>query len=169
MRETYAQYSGARWNARRAAIGFASGARFVDSDLGQGKYAGFQSWAVGANPLSRYGQILVQLTYRDRPELGPEPDMSEFVYGGRLLGGSSSFNGFVEVVGESRSSDAPEIDENGGRWATGFEVRVASKLWISAGLGGLFSFGEDRSFVIANLRFGANKSARLDDLRQAIR
>jgi hypothetical protein len=166
MRQAYAEFSGARWNSARAALGLASGVSFVNSELKNSEYAGFQAWLVGAYPLTRYGQILAQVTFMDQPALADQPDFTEWTYGGRLLAGSSWFNGFLEVVGESRSSDAA-LDDSNGRWSTGLELRVASKLWLSAGLGGLFALqGEEKTFVVVNVRWGINKSARLDELRQ---
>lgn len=169
MREAYeacSQFSGARWNASRAAVGFATGLRFVDSELDSREYAGVQAWIVGANPLTRHGQVILQLTFRDRPALGDEADFTGFTYGGRVVAGSSLFNGFAELVGECRSSDAEGIDENSGRWSTGIELRVAAGLWLSAGFGGRFApDDEERTFVLLNVRWGFNSEPRMAKLR----
>lgn len=168
MRQAYRQFSGARWNASRAALGIASGVTFMDSQIDAGEYAGFQAWLVGANPVTSHGQIILQLTVRDHPELGGEPGYTAFTYGGRLLAGSASFNGFAEIVGESRSGDAEGIEKNSGRWSTGIELRLAAGLWASAGLGGRFALaGGDRTFVLLNVRWGFNSEPRLAELRQA--
>lgn len=170
MREAYREFSRARWNAGRAALGLASGVRFMDSELDAGDYAGFQAWLVGATPLTNHGQIILQLTFRDRPELGDESEYTAFTYGGRVVAGSASFNGFAELVGESRSGEAEGIEEDSGRWSTGFELRLAAGLWASAGLGGRFALtGGERTFVLLNVRWGFNSEPRLAELRQSAR
>jgi hypothetical protein len=170
MRQAYGAYNERtknRWNARRAALGLATGVRFVNSEFGAGEYSGYQVWLVGSNPATRYGQILAQVTLTDRPALGDETGFTLFSYGGRLLAGSASFNGFLEVIGETRSGDDEALDGTSGRWSAGLEFRLAKELWLSTGFGSRFATIEaaEKTFIVFNLRWGLNSKARLDGLR----
>jgi hypothetical protein len=171
MRQAYAAYgehTKNQWNARRAALGLATGVRFVNSELSQGGYGGFQTWFVGSNPVTNYGQLLLQLTFADRPGFGDQPGFKLLTYGGRCLVGSASFNGFVEVVSETLSSDDKALDDARGRWSAGVEFRLASQLWLATGFGSRFATIEaaEKTFVILDLRWGLNSTARLDGLRR---
>lgn len=175
-RETEAAWeawSAEHWNAARLAVATAWGVRLEASELDQRDYAGWGAWAVGALPLSRRGQLILQLAREDRPRLGEATEVSEWSVGARALAGSPTINGFVELLAESREEEGDEltdsaVDEGTSIWSAGIEARVAEGLWASAGFGSRFSALNDaaeKTFVVLGLRWGISSTARIDALR----
>lgn len=171
MRQAYKAFSErtrSQWNAARVAFAFATGWRFEGSDLGEGTHAGLQTWLVGAAPVSDFGQLIGQLAFTHRPELGETSEFDRFNYGARFLTGSATFNSFLELVGESRSGTNDDTNDSSGLWSAGVEFRVAENLWISTGLGSRFGTLDEAesAFVIADVRWGLSSKSRLEDLRR---
>ena len=165
------------WNAARLAIAAAWGVRLEASELDERDYAGWGTWAVGALPLGRRGQLIAQIARQDRPELGSVPGFTDWSAGARALVGSAKINGFVEFLALSREIDGPDIPqgaespdqkEDSGLWSAGVEARVAEGLWASAGFGTRVSelLGDaEKTFVLLGLRWGISSAARMYALR----
>lgn len=163
-----------RWNAVRLAVAAAWGVRLEASELDEREYAGWKAWAVGSAPLGRRGQLIGQLAREQRPRLGEEASFREWSAGARALVGSPRIHAYLELLAESRDSDAapdpeptPESGESG-LWSTGVEARIAEGLWASVGFGSRFatSLGTaEKTFVLLGLRWGLSSAARMDALR----
>lgn len=162
--EEFAATSGARWNARRLSVGAAAGLHFAGSELARSEYAGVQLWAAGSWPIGAFGQLIGQVSWQQTPELNDAPESDLLVYGGRLLLGAATFGIFGELAGEDYSGD---VDDSALVWSAGAELRIAGNLWLSAGLGSRFDAltTEDRTIVLANVRWGVADRSRLASLR----
>lgn len=172
MRKAYEEFSKqsqSRWNALRLALAVATGWQFANSDLGMGKSSGLSTWLVGAAPVGDFGQLIGQLTYTHRPALAEDSKFDLFSYGARLALGSATFNGFLEVLGESRGQTTDDTDDASGLWSAGIEFRVGTGLWLSTGFGSRFASLDkaERTFVVADIRFGVTDGSRLQGLRTA--
>lgn len=155
------------WNAPQAAFGLATGWNLEASRFDQGRHAGLQAWLVGSRPVTAHGQIIAQATVTDRPEIADQSRVRLFTYGGRLVGGSATFNLFLEVVGETRRHTTDGSDRTSGAWSGGIELRLAQNLWLSTGFGSRFNTlpGADRVVVTADVRWAISRTARLDGLQ----
>ena len=164
MANAYASRTAARWNARRLSIGVAAGLHFAASELARSEYAGVQLWAAGSQPIGSIGQVIGQVSWRQSPELNDAAESDLLVYGGRLVLGAATFGVFGELAGEDHSGD---VDESALVWSAGAELRIAGNLWLSAGLGSRFDAltAEDRTIVLANVRWGIADRSRLASLR----
>ncbi len=164
--QAFEDSSSARWNDWALSVGAAAGVRFENSELGRGSSRGVQLWVAGAAPIGKVGHLIGQGGWQHIPatEESEETDLASF--GARAIMGASWFGVFGEVVGERRT--IPGRSENNAVWSAGAELRVASHLWLTAGLGSRFDAitDEDRTVVIANLRFGVADGTRLLSLRQ---
>ncbi|HEX8209669.1 MAG TPA: hypothetical protein VF584_05740 [Longimicrobium sp.] len=161
--EAYGTWTKAHWNARRVAIGVAGGTRLEQSSLSETDGLGAQFWAVAANPIGTRAQIIGQLTGGRRTFGTDTVASTRITYGARLVGGSATFNGFAELVGEHSSLTS----ETTALWSGGIEFRISEDLWIATGLGTRYHELEKdaRSVVIANLRWGMTSKSRFASLR----
>jgi len=165
--QEFSTESANRWNAMRLAVGVASGWQFAESRLGDGSSSGFRGWLTGAAPVHDFGQLLAQLTYTHRPRLGTDSRFNLLSYGARLAVGASTFNAFLDVVGEARSGTTDGTDDTYAIWSGGVEFRVGSGLWLSTGFGSRYSAlnEETSTFVVADIRWGTSSASRLQGLR----
>ena len=164
MAAEYRDWTRKHWNARRVAVGGATGTRLVNSAFDETDGLGAQLWLVGANPVGSAGQAIGQLTYRHRTPVGDSAVQNLFSYGLRMIFGSPTFNGFGEVIGENPSGTDGERRT---LWSGGVEFRVGTNLWLSTGLGARYNelSGETKSVVLANLRWGMTSESRFAELR----
>jgi hypothetical protein len=150
------------WRTRRVVVAFALGTRLVNSSFSERHALGWSVWALGSNPLGRWGMVVGSLAFRRQHNLPNSPAFSSLRYGGRALVGSTGVNGFLEVVGESRFDEEPGVDDSGTSWSTGLEVRLMPGLWLSTGFGQRYAEADapDRVVVLANLRWGVSAEPR---------
>jgi hypothetical protein len=163
-------FTSRRWNATQLAVAAAFGSRFRNGEIDRGEYAGMDGWLVGALPVGTKFQLLGQATYKHRTEFDTVPAYSAFNAGLRLIGGSSTFNVFGELAREWRSPDGGGsliVDKEVGGWSAGIEFRVAANTWISTGIGTQFESLDqpNRTFVIANVKWGLSSQARIAKLQ----
>ena len=162
------------WNDATIAVAAAFGTRFDKSAVRDRSSLGQSLWVMGALPIRwnrtnanrpervNVGQIAGQLHYM--PTVPTEPtgsiDESRWEAGIRALAGKSNANGFAEITRRLKKVAAP-----GERfqWASGIELMVADRTWISAGVGERYSELLDarRDFVFLNLKWGRAREARL--------
>lgn len=162
------------WRRLRVSVAVASGGRLPETSFTRMRYGGLDSWLVAGVPALRYGHLAAQAKYRYRPTRDSVPTYSEWSLGARLFVGSPTFNAFGEYILAWRSpkeestgaEPAPRVDQRDGRWSVGFELRVASDLWISTGLGARYDALDrpDRSVVFANLKWGVASTNRINSL-----
>jgi hypothetical protein len=162
------EWNDEHWNARRVTLAFATGTRLRASDFNEREALGFRTWLVGTNPIGGDGQFLGQIEYSHRPTIEGAASLSKVAYGFRILIGSSVFNAFGELMGETSFDTSDDSDETSGLWSVGAEFKVFEGLWVSTGIGSRFaSLAEpERAVVVANLRWGMTSGARLTSLRQ---
>lgn len=161
--EAYGTWTREHWNAQRVAVGVAGGTRLEQSSLSEMDGLGAQIWAVAANPIGTRAQIIGQLTGGRRTFGTDTVASTRITYGARLVGGSATFNGFAELVGEHSSLTSRTT----ALWSGGVEFRISDDLWIATGLGTRYHELEKdaRSVVIANLRWGMTSKSRFASLR----
>jgi hypothetical protein len=157
-----------RWNSRRVTVAFASGTRFLKSDPHERVGLGWRAWALGSNPLGRWGMILGYLEVGRHKDVVDSLSYGSFRYGGRAVVGSSTLNGFLEVIGESRFDATAAMEEGGKSWSAGVELKATDGIWLSTGFGQRYTSADapDRLLVVANLRFGLSKGGRFTDLQR---
>jgi hypothetical protein len=150
------------WRTRRLVVAFAFGTRLVNSSFSNGQALGWSTWALGSNPLGRWGMVVGSLRVSRRQEVAGQPGFSSVRYGGRAIVGSTGVNGFLEVVGDSRFDRDPGADQGKTSWAGGLEVRLSHGIWLSTGFGQRYAEAQapDRVVVIANLRWGLSAEPR---------
>jgi hypothetical protein len=128
-------------------------------------------WLTGSLPVGTKFQLLGQATYKHRTAVDTVPAYKALNTGVRLIGGSSTFNVFGEWAKEWRSPDeggSLVVDKEISGWSAGVELRIASNTWISTGLGTQFASLDqpNRTFVVANVKWGLSSRARLGTLQQ---
>lgn len=167
------KYTIRHWNASQLAVAAAWGTRFDNAEFDKGSYAGMDGWLVGAVAVGTNLQLLSQATYKQRTAFDSLPGYRALNTGVRLIGGSSTFNGFIEVAREWRTPKENAqrplvVDENVSGWSAGTEFRLAANTWISTGLGTQFTaLGKsDRTVVFANVKWGISSESRINKLRQ---
>lgn len=165
------EYTSEKWNAAQLAVAAAFGGRFLDREVDRGEYAGLDGWLTGSLPIGTKFQLLGQATYKHRTAVDTVPAYDALNTGVRLIGGSSTFNVFGELAREWRSPDGGGslvVDKEISGWSAGVELRIASNTWISTGLGTQFASLDqpDRTFVVANVKWGLSSRARLGTLQQ---
>jgi hypothetical protein len=150
------------WRTRRLVVAFALGTRLVSSSFSNGQALGWSAWALGSNPLGRWGMLVGSLRFSRRNSVADEPGFSSLRYGGRAIVGSTGVNGFLEIVGDSRFDQDPGVDRGNTSWSGGLEVRLTEGIWLSTGLGQRYAEAQapDRVVVIANLRWGLSAEPR---------
>jgi hypothetical protein len=168
--QNIARFTGRRWNAAQLAVAAAFGGRFLNGEVDRPEFAGLDAWLVGSLPVGSRFQVLGQATYKQRTENRLAPSYTAFNAGVRVIGGSSTFNLFGEWGREWRTPDedaATVIDDNLSGWSAGVELRLAPNVWISTGLGTHFDSLDqpNRTFVIANVKWGLSDQDRLSKIR----
>jgi len=163
--DAYGTWTKEHWNARRVAVGIAGGTRLEQSSLSDTDGLGAQLWAVAANPIGSRAQIIAQLTGGRRTFGTDSVASTRITYGARFVGGSATFNGFAELVGEHSSLTSKTT----ALWSGGVEFRISEDLWIATGLGTRYHELEKdaRSVVFANLRWGVTSNSRFAEIRKA--
>lgn len=164
MARLYAERTERTWNHWALSFGAALGSRFQNSVLSSTRSRGGQVWVAGAAPIGSVGHLIVQGSWQHTPA-GEDLDEEDLLsYGGRTVFGGPRFGLFGELIGESRSGTS---QDDGVTWSLGAEFRVASNLWLATGMGKRFDrlLADDRTVVLANLRFGLADGSRLGSLR----
>jgi hypothetical protein len=146
------------WNAPSFALAAALGTRLDESNLDNARWAGWSAWAAGSLPLGTSGQLAYQLRYDDRPALGANPLSKTLSYGARAATGSSSVNGFLELVGQHLSDSSTGSART--NWSGGIEFLAASDLWVSTGFGSAYNaaVGAGKILLLANVRWNVASS-----------
>jgi hypothetical protein len=168
--QNIARYTGRRWNAAQLAVAAAAGASFLNGEVDRGEFSGMDAWLVGSLPVGSKLQVLGQATYKRRADVQTSPSYTAFNAGVRVIGGSSTFNLFGEWGREWRTADEDNVvalDEDLSGWSAGIEFRLAPNVWIATGLGTHFDSLDqpDRTFLIANVKWGISDQARLANIR----
>ncbi|HEU5153913.1 MAG TPA: hypothetical protein VFU03_04240 [Gemmatimonadales bacterium] len=150
------------WRTRRVIVAFALGNRLVNSSPSHREGLGWSAWALGSNPLGRWGMVIGSVAYAQRYDVPGSPGFSSLRYGGRAVVGSTGINGFLEVVGESRFDKSPGVDDGKTSWSTGLEIRLVQGMWLSTGFGRRYTEAKapDRVVVLANVRWGLSAQPR---------
>ena len=99
-----ADYARQHWNAGRLVVAWAGGQRIHGTSLGSTTLIGNRLWLVGGVPLGRVAQAIASLDYAQRRSADTLPLVKAITYGARLNLGSDALNGFLEMLGQSRSS-----------------------------------------------------------------
>lgn len=164
LRQHRTGWTRAHWNAYRLEMAGVAGMRLANSEIDRGRFSGAAAWIAGSIPFGDFGQILLHLQYDYRRRIATQPSFSRLTYGGRFLFGSHTFNGFVEVAGESKFDTRADLEDASGSWSLGIEKRVASSLWITTGFGSRFDTLEraDKIVLLGGIRWGILSQARLD-------
>jgi hypothetical protein len=131
------------WNKTRVEIAGAFGGAAPEFRLNDFEIDGLSTWLTGAVGIGGWGQLVAHARY-----FNPDDSFNEtYFYGGRFLAGSSTLNGYLELIGISERYD------NYSRWSSGLEIRLVENLWAELSFGtGLGDNTEIHS--IANLRWG---------------
>jgi hypothetical protein len=118
----------------------------------------------GAAPIGSVGHLIGQTSWQHTPAGDGAGELDVLSYGARAVFGGPRFGLFGELIGESRSGNS---QDDGVTWSLGAELRVAAGLWLATGLGKRFDrlLADDRTVVLANLRFGIADGSRLASLR----
>ncbi len=156
------------WNAPSVHLAGATAWRFGDSQIDDAHWLGLESWGVAALPgciVSMSGsicgstQLLLMVGLENRGQAPGQEDFAVFNYGGRALAGSTTFNVFLEIVGQDRIDPPAGVDESTAGWSGGIEFRAGEGLWLSTGFGSRFATEteDDQIVLIAGLRFNAAK------------
>lgn len=141
-----------RWNASSLSAAVVTGLRFDDSRIGNGRWSGWGAWVSGALGVGTAGQLIVQAGYEQRVTPGSN-EQNALSAGSRLLVGSSTVNGFLEVAVDE-NLQGPATDDTTAQWTGGIELRAAPNLWLSTGFGsGFATDAADRVVIVANLRW----------------
>ena len=156
------------WNQYAVSVAAATGLRLDESRFTDREFLGWAVWSTAALPfLNRRGQLLAQLRYERRNNLGAaDEDTNLFTYGARAFYGSSTVNLFAEVVGINDSESVVHGEANSGRWSGGVEFRASDTLWLSTGFGSAFADAgmAEQTFLIAGLRWDIASRPRLTSL-----
>ena len=152
------RYARARWNASSMYVAYAGGERLGRGSFARRRHAGDRVWATGAIRVGAVAQTLLYADWtHDRGD--GAPDMFDALsYGARVNVGSESANGFVELLGQTRSGTPVGVPGRATAWSAGLELRAAESLWISAGLGERFRRNATPEVVavLAGVRWGVS-------------
>ena len=164
----WSAYTKARWNASRLSLSLAAGESFEEGDLDRSESAGFRAWLAGGAPLGSWGMGLGQAQFRDEPSRDEMPAAESLSLGVRLVAGSATVNGFLELISERVSAGGEEEDRTS--WSVGVDVRIARDIWLSGGIGRRFESllqadEEARTAVLANVKWGLTAKSRIATLR----
>ncbi len=155
-------YAKAHWNDLTLGLAWARGHRLTDSRLARATDLGDRVWLVGGAPVGSYGQLQGYLQW-SRTRVDPDSATATFVaYGARLTLGSSTLNGFLDVVGESRRSGPAAGRQTTASWTGGIEFRLNQHLWLATGVGrdGRLTRTDGPNVLLANLKWGLSDRAR---------
>lgn len=166
-------YTITHWNATQLAVAAVWGTRLQNAEIDRRSSAGMDGWMVGALAVGTNLQLLGQATYKQRTAFDSVPGYRALNTGVRLIGGSSTFNGFIEMAREWRSPGKEErrplvVDRDVGGWSAGAEFRLAANTWIATGLGTRFTALDkpDRTEIFASVKWGISSESRINKLRQ---
>ena len=154
------QYIKDHWNDLHVALSYAGGHRLTSSLPTDPNELGHRVWLVAGFPVATYGQILGYYRLSNVIPKDATARATTNAYGGRAVVGKSTFNAFAELIGERKSSAAPNVDKRTSSWSGGLEFRVSDQLWISTGLGSAAQEDDGPTVVIANLKWGLSDKAR---------
>ena len=152
------RYARAHWNASSVSIAYAGGERLSRGSFARRRHAGDRAWATGALRVGAVAQMLLYADWtHDRGDAAPHA-FTAFTYGTRVNVGSELANGFVELLGQARSSAGSGVPSTATAWSAGLELRAAESLWISAGLGDRFrtTAAPNVVAVLAGIRWGVS-------------
>ncbi len=157
------EFARSHWNAARVMVAWAGGQRLKGSALNQAGGIGNRVWAVGS-----YGfgpmQLIGYGAFTSRPGIDTLSSYQAWSYGARVNVGSTTFNGFAELLGQSATSAPAGVPMSTSAWSAGIEFRVAAGFWIETGLGRRFeeSSTPEHTVVLANIRWGTLSKPALD-------
>lgn len=164
-------YTSSRWNATQLAFAVALGNRFENSEIRRSAATGWDAWLVGGVPLGNKIHLLGQTKYQRRTAEDTVPSYAALTAGVRAVGGSSTFNGFVELAHEWRTpkgggKDGLLINKDVGGWSAGLEFRLAANTWVSTGVGSQYTALKEpeRTVVFATVKWGLSSNSRLGKL-----
>jgi hypothetical protein len=156
-------FAHAHWNAARVMVAWAGGQRLKGSAQNQTGAIGNRVWAVGS-----YGfgpmQLIGYAAFTSRPAIDTLSSYQAWSYGARVNVGSTTFNGFAELLGQSATKAPAGVPKSTSAWSAGIEFRVASGFWIETGFGERFqeSPTPEHTVVLANIRWGTLSKPALD-------
>jgi len=119
-------------------VAYAGGERLARGSFAHPRHAGDRVWATGAIRVGAVAQTLVYADWTHDRSDGAADVFDALSYGARVNLGSESANGFVELLGQTRSGTPVGVPGRATAWSAGLELRAAESLWISAGLGERF-------------------------------
>ena len=157
-----AAYAKAHWNDLTVGLAWARGHRLTDSRVTSATDLGDRLWLVGGAPVGTYGQLQGYLQW-SRTRIAADSAKATFVaYGARLTLGSSTLNGFLDVVGESRRGGPAAGRKTTTSWTGGIEFRLSDRLWLATGFGrdGRLTQTDGPNVLLANLKWGLSDRAR---------
>ena len=157
-----AAYAKAHWNDLTFGLAWAHGYRLSDSRLSGSVDLGDRLWLVGGAPVGSYGQLQGYLQWSRTRTRADSAKASFVAYGARLTLGSSTLNGFLDVVGESRRSGPAATKATTSSWTGGIEFRLSDHLWLATGFGhdGRLTQTSGPNVLLANLKWGLSDRAR---------
>lgn len=165
------EYTATNWNRPQLAIAAAWGYRFDNAEIKRRAWMGSDVWLVGALPLGGRFQLLGQSKYQRLTAEDSLPSYENVTAALRAVGGSASFNAFVEIAHEWRTpinggKSGVVLNKDVGGWSSGVEFRLAANTWISTGLGSQFTALKEpeRTVVFAAIKWGISSQARLGKL-----
>lgn len=145
------------WNASKAEIGFAPTFTSSNGTISELNYDRMSLWGTIALGLGSWGQII------GHARLSPSTEVSSgdlFIAGGRFKAGKGIWAYIIEGTYNSLSIDeatteSTNIEDNWGRFVTGFEVRIVEGLWIEAVFGSDFNRTDQNSKFLsaANIKW----------------
>lgn len=161
------------WNSTRLVVAYAGSTRLRESALTDRARLGDRYWATGSIPLARItgpmpiarsSQVIGYADVTRQRAIDTLPATTTIGYGGRINIGSATFNGFYELLGESRRDPPAGVPSRNSTWSAGIEFLATEGLWISTGIGKRAedALKPDRTVVLANLRWGISSKSFLD-------
>jgi hypothetical protein len=160
-------YAEAHWNDLTFGLAWARGHRLTDSRLSGATDLGDRIWLVGGAPVGSYGQLQGYLQWSRTRTEADSAKQSFVAYGARLTLGSSTLNGFLDVVGESQRSGPSAARKTTASWTGGVEFRLTDQLWLATGFGrdGRLPGTDGPNLLVANLKWGLSDRARFGRVR----
>jgi hypothetical protein len=160
-------YARAHWNDLTFGLAWARGHRLTDARFSNSTDLGDRLWLVGGAPVGSYGQLQGYLQWSHTRANADSAKATFLAYGARLTLGSSTLNGFLDVVGESRRGGPAAGKKTTASWTGGIEFRLSDQLWLATGFGrdGRLTQTDGPNVLLANLKWGLSDRARFGRAR----